>query len=83
MGELLGEIYGGWAFSTPCSHFGGRTPRQGSAQAAEGGNHRRWVSSSERYTAGGRSTRLAVTSVIALYVGGPRKRLKGATIADG
>ena len=83
MGELLGAIYGGWAFYTPRSHFGDRTLRRGAAQAAEGGHHRRWVSSSERYTAGGRSTRLAVTSVIALYVGGPRKRLKGATIADG
>ena len=83
MGELLGEIYGGWAFSTPRSHFGDRTPRRGAAQVAEWGHHRRWVSSSERYTAGGRSTRLAVTSVIALYVGGPRKRLKGDTIADG
>ena len=83
MGELLVEIYGEWAFSTPRSHFSDRTPRRGAARAAEWGHHRTWVSSSERYTAGGRSTRLAVTSVIALYVGGPRKRLKGDTIADG
>ena len=59
------------------------TLRRGAAQAAVGGHHRRWVSSSDRYTANRRSPRLSVTSVIALYVEDPRKWMIGATIADG
>ena len=75
---LQGVFYGLEACPAPRVAAAGSAHSTSRAAIAAGGSHYRgWVRSSKRYTAGGRSPRLAVTSVIALHVEGLRKRSSG------